>query len=296
MTGIDRSGIAGGSIRRALRSEGVGVLAPLIRAAGLICLLLLGFHRADAASAQSVFLEDLTWTELRDLIRSGDTTIIVPVGGTEQSGPDMALGKHNVRVKILSEKVALALGNTLVAPVLAYVPEGSVAPPTAHMRFPGTITIPTQAFQQILEYAARSFKAAGFRDIVLLGDHGGYQSELKVVADHLNHEWSATPSVRVHAVLEYYRATETTYVDALRRRGLTAAEIGTHAGLADTSLMLATDPSLVRTDRLGSDARLNAENGVYGDPRKSSAEFGQLGVDAIVAETVAAIKRDLSRP
>jgi creatinine amidohydrolase/Fe(II)-dependent formamide hydrolase-like protein len=101
--------------------------------------------------------------------------------------------------------------------------------------------------------------------------------------------------VRVHAVLEYYRATETTYVDALRRRGLSAAEIGTHAGLADTSLMLATDPSLVRADRLLSDERLSAENGVYGDPRRSSAELGQLGVDAIVAETVAAIKRDLSR-
>jgi creatinine amidohydrolase/Fe(II)-dependent formamide hydrolase-like protein len=296
MTGIDRSGIAGGSIRPALDMEGVGVLARLIRAAGLICLLLLGFQRADAASAQSVFLEDLTWTELRDLVRSGETTIIVPVGGTEQSGPDMALGKHNVRVKILSEKVALALGNTLVAPVLAYVPEGSVTPPTAHMRFPGTITIPTQAFQQVLEYAARSFKLAGFRDIVLLGDHGGYQSDLKVVADRLNREWSATPSVRVHALLEYYRATQTTYVDALRRRGLSAAEIGTHAGLADTALMLATDPRLVRADRLHSDDKLNAENGVYGDPRKSSAELGQLGVDAIVAETVAAIKRDLSRP
>lgn len=267
----------------------------LIKALGIVCLVLVGFQRADAASLQSVFLEDLTWTELRDRVRSGETTIIVPVGGTEQSGPDMALGKHNVRVKILSEKVALALGKTLVAPVLAYVPEGSVAPPTAHMRFPGTITIPTQAFQQVLEYAARSFKLAGFRDIVFLGDHGGYQSELKVVADRLNREWSPTPSVRVHAVLEYYRATETTYIDALRRRGLSAAEIGTHAGLADTSLMLATDPSLVRADHLRSDDRLNAANGVYGDPRRSSADLGQLGVDAIVTATVAAIRQELNR-
>jgi len=271
------------------------MLSSLLKAVGLLCLVLFGFQQADAAASQSVFLEDLTWTELRDRVQSGETTIIVPVGGTEQSGPDMALGKHNVRVKILSEKVALALGKTLVAPVLAYVPEGSVAPPTAHMRFPGTITIPTQAFQQVLEYAARSFKAAGFRDIVFLGDHGGYQSELKAVADRLNREWSATPSIRVHAVLEYYRATETTYVEALRSRGLSAAEIGTHAGLADTSLMLATDPSLVRADRLHSDERLTAENGVYGDPRRSSAELGQLGVDAIVAETVAAIRRELSR-
>jgi creatinine amidohydrolase/Fe(II)-dependent formamide hydrolase-like protein len=254
-----------------------------------------GFPHAEAAPSQSVFLEDLTWTELRDRIHSGETTVIVPVGGTEQSGPDIALGKHNVRVRILSEKIALALGGTLVAPVIAYVPEGGVAPPTAHMRFPGTITIPSQAFQQVLEYAARSFKLAGFRDIVFVGDHGGYQSEMKAVADRLNREWASTPSVRVHAVLEYYRATETSYVQALRSRGFGPSEIGTHAGLADTSLMLATDPGLVRTGRLASDPELNADNGVYGDPRRSSAALGQLGVDAVVTATVAAIKQDLIR-
>jgi hypothetical protein len=140
------------------------MLLPSVRT-GCIFLLLLGLRTAVAAPADSVFLEDLTWTELRDLIRSGDTTVIVPAGGTEQSGPDMALGKHNVRVKFLSEKIAHALSNTLVAPVIAYVPEGNVDPPSAHMRFPGTITIPDQAFQQVLEYAARSFRLVGFHDI-----------------------------------------------------------------------------------------------------------------------------------
>src|SRR5437868_780836 len=83
---------------------------------------------------------------------------------------------------------------------------GGVNPPTQHMRFPGTITIPDQAFQQLLEYAARSFKLAGFQDIVFIGDHGGYQAQLRTVADRLNREWSAAGSVRAHAVLEYYRA------------------------------------------------------------------------------------------
>jgi creatinine amidohydrolase/Fe(II)-dependent formamide hydrolase-like protein len=265
-----------------------------IRAAALLCALLAGFHQAEAAPPPTVFLEELTWTELRDRIEAGATTIIVPVGGTEQSGPDIALGKHNSRVKVLAEKIAVALGNTLVAPVIAYVPEGGVAPPTEHMRFPGTITIPDQAFQQVLEYAARSFKLAGFHDIVILGDHGGYQSQLKMVADKLNREWAASRSIRVHALLEYYRATETSYYDALLGRGLSKAEIGTHAGVADTSLMLATEPNLVRVDRLRSDNALNAGNGVYGDPRRSSAELGQLGVDAIVKTTVAAIRRDLN--
>jgi creatinine amidohydrolase/Fe(II)-dependent formamide hydrolase-like protein len=105
-----------------------------------------------------VFLEELTWTELRDQIRSGKTTIIIPIGGTEQSGPNIALGKHNARVKVLSEKIAQGLGNAIVAPVIAYVPEGSISPPTSHMRFPGTITVPDKTFETTLEYACTSRK------------------------------------------------------------------------------------------------------------------------------------------
>ncbi|TGR94930.1 creatininase family protein, partial [Mesorhizobium sp. M2E.F.Ca.ET.209.01.1.1] len=103
----------------------------------------------------SVFLEDLTWTELRDVIAAGTTTIIIPIGGTEQSGPAMALGKHNVRVKFLAAKIAEKLGNALVAPVISYVPEGNIDPPSSHMRFPGTITISDRTFEQLLESAAR---------------------------------------------------------------------------------------------------------------------------------------------
>jgi creatinine amidohydrolase len=267
----------------------------IIRALPILIPLLAWTPCARAQPPATVFLEELTWTELRDLIGSGKTTIIVPIGGTEQNGPDMALGKHNVRVKALSEKIALALGNALVAPVIAYVPEGGVSPPEAHMRFPGTITVPDETFEKVLEYAARSFRLHGFHDIVFLGDHGGYQKDNKIVADRLDREWAATP-VRVHAVGEYYRVTQTEYVQALKGRGYRDDEIGTHAALADTSLMLAVDPHLVRADRLTSGAKLGPDDGVYGgDPRRSSAELGQLGVDLIVAATVAAIRKDIAQ-
>jgi creatinine amidohydrolase len=260
----------------------------------LLCILLFGAAVAFARKPDTVFLDELTWIELQNLIRSGKTTIIIPIGGTEQNGPHMALGKHNVRVKALSEKIALRLGDALVAPLLAYVPEGGLSPPTAHMRFPGTITVPEQTFEKVLEYAARSLRLHGFRDIVFLGDHGGYQMNEKAVAERLNQEWSAT-RVRVHAAPEYYRATRVEFVQALKRRGYTEREIGSHAGLADTSLMLAVDPSLVRTDRLRSGARLGSHDGVDGDPLRSSAELGQLGVDAIVAQTADAIKKAVIR-
>jgi len=256
----------------------------------LVFAFILPTTMASAQAPATVFLEELTWTELRDQVASGKTTILVPVGGVEQSGPDMALGKHDVRARTLAQKIAVALGNALVAPVIAYVPEGGVNPPTAHMRFPGTITVPDQAFETVLEYAARSFKLAGFRDIVFLGDHGGYQKDLQVVADRLNGEWKKT-QFRAHAVLEYYRVTQGEYVQLLRSRGYSDAEIGSHAGLNDTSLMLAVDPGMVRADRLPTDPRLTAANGVYGDPRRSSAALGQLGVDLIVARTVEAIRK-----
>jgi creatinine amidohydrolase len=246
---------------------------------------------AGAAHAQhSVFLEDLTSTELQAQVRAGKTTVLIPIGGTEQNGPHMVLGKHNARVKALSARIALALGNAVVAPVIAYVPEGDVDPPSSHLRYAGTISIPPATFERLLDGAARSLRAHGFLDIVFVGDHGGYQHDEEAVAARLDREWAKTPA-RAHALTDYYRVTETEYPAALAARGYSKAEIGTHAGLADTSLSLAVDPKLVRSGALASGRDLDAAHGVHGDPRRATAELGQLGVDAIVRRSVDAIRR-----
>jgi creatinine amidohydrolase/Fe(II)-dependent formamide hydrolase-like protein len=269
------------------------MIAALFRIALCACALATAGAIAQAPTT-SVFIDDLTWTELRDGIAAGKTTILVPIGATEQNGPWMALGKHNVRAKALSEKIARTLGNALVAPVISYVPEGQVDPPTSHMRFPGTITVPDATFEKTLEYAVRSFKRAGFRDIVFLGDHGGYQKSEIAVASRLNREWRAQDT-RVHAIEEYYRATWTAYVQVLKRRGYSDEEIGSHAGLADTALTLALAPDLVRTAPLASAGKPSTAQGVYGDPRRATAELGQLGVDIIIAQTVEAIRKATRR-
>lgn len=266
-----------------------------IRRLAVAAFLLAGLSvAAHAAPGGSVYLEDLTWTELRDQVKAGATTAIVPIGGTEQNGPAMVLGKHNVRVKVLAGKIATGLGHAIVAPVIAYVPEGAVNPPTAHMKFPGTITIPDAAFETTLEYAARSLRQHGFRNIVFIGDHGGYQKNMVRVAAKLNREWAAAP-VRVHALEAYYGVLDNEFRQALRQKGMKDAEIGTHAGALDTSLALAVDPQLVRVERLHSSS-LGAAEGVYGDPRPSNAEAGQLGVDLIVGHSIDAIRRLLARP
>ena len=195
----------------------------------------------------------------------------------------MALGKHNVRVRALAERVARKLGNAIVAPVIAYVPEGSVNPPTGHMRYPGTITVPNDAYRKILASAAQSMKLAGFRDIVFLGDSGDYQKDNEAVALALDREWKSTPA-RAHAIAEYYRAATVEFAESLKQQGYSAAEIGPHAGVADTSLMLAVDPSLVRNDKMAPGP------GVGGDPRRASAALGNAAIDNIVNKTVAAIR------
>jgi creatinine amidohydrolase/Fe(II)-dependent formamide hydrolase-like protein len=260
----------------------------------VLCLLVAAASPAHA-DGTSVVLEALTWTELKDQVRGGRTTVIVPIGGTEQNGPHMALGKHNRRVALLAEKIALDLGNAVVAPVVAYVPEGAIDPPSAHMRYTGTISLPPETFVRVLEAAAQSFRRHGFTDIVFIGDHGGYQQDMRRAAERLNRAWSALPA-RAHAIAEYYETASTGYPDLLRKRGFAQSEIGTHAGLADTSLMLALDPAYVRVERLHAAPAPGGVDGTLGDPRRSSAEAGRLGAELIVARSVAAIRRATSRP
>ena len=269
-----------------LNPFGRALLGVLLCAASAAC--------PAAAPAAGPYLEDLTSTELRDRIAAGSTTVLLPIGGTEQSGPQLALGKHNQRAKVIAGRIAQRLGNAVVAPTLPYVPEGSIDPPAGHMRFAGTISIPDAAFEAVLEGAARSFRQHGFREVVLLGDHGGYQKSLERVAAKLNREWAARPGCKVIALVDYYRVTQADFVDALKAKGFGTEEIGTHAGLADTALMLAIDPAMVRTDALALAARAGPREGVHGDPRRASAELGQIGVDRQIERAVQVI-RDAAR-
>jgi creatinine amidohydrolase len=168
-----------------------------------------------------VYLEELTSPELHDAVRAGKTTALVPIGGTEWNDSHIVLGKHNARARYLAGKIAAKLGDALVAPVVAYVPEGRIDPPTQHMKYPGTISVPEDAFEKSLESTAKSLLHHGFTTVVLLGDHGGYARNLRNVAR------------RVRGVIvpgTYYREME-------------------HAGLDDTAATLAVDPKLVREPR-----------------------------------------------
>ena len=146
--------------------------ARLLLLLGLLVAGLIGPARADG---DSVMIEDLTWPEIKARMEAGATTIIVPTGGTEQNGPHMVLGKHNVIIRYTAGEIARRLGKTLVAPVLAYVPEGSWDPPEGHMRFPGSISLPDPVYEGVLESTVRSFAAEGFKTVLFIGDSGPNQ-------------------------------------------------------------------------------------------------------------------------
>ena len=244
--------------------------------ATLIVALMLYCIGNPVLAQDSVFLEQLTWMEVRDGIRAGKTTVIIPTGGTEQNGPHMILGKHNVRVTMTAREIAKRLGNAMVAPTMAYVPEGNIDPPSGHMRFPGPITLPPEYFAKVVEFAARSLKLAGFIDIVLIGDSGPNQAPQKLVAEILNREWATTPA-RVHHIDRYYRGND--WRDYLGTQGLKVE--GTHAHLSDTSLQLAVDPSGVR-QKLMAAGKAGDGSGVNGDPTRATAELGKKGLEIII--------------
>ncbi len=239
-----------------------------------------------AQTPASVFLEDLTWPEVRDAVAAGTTTVIIPTGGTEQNGPHMVLGKHNYLVRYKAGVVAQRLGNALVAPVMAYVPEGDIDPPSGHMRFPGTITTPPEVFEQVLEFAVRSLQQHGFLDIALLGDSGGNQSSQAAVAERLNREWADTP-VRVHHLTDYYPGPGDAW---LVTQGEREQDVGTHAGMHDTASLMFLNPDMLRLDEMTVGTRSNGI-GSLGNPARSTAAYGEQILEMQIAAAVSQIRR-----
>ncbi|MYD71404.1 MAG: creatininase family protein [Acidobacteria bacterium] len=248
----------------------------------------------QSPAAPSVFLEELTWVELRDAVAAGTTTVIIPTGGTEQNGPHMVLGKHNVLVKHKAGEAARRLGDALVAPVMVYVPEGDVDPPSGHMRFPGTITTPPDVFEQVLEYAARSLARHGFTDIALMGDSGGNQASQAAVAERLNREWAEEPA-RVHHLTAYYPGPGD---DWLVEQGERPEDVGSHAGMHDTSQFLFLDPSQLRPDQFAPGTGTGPDgNGVNGNPARATAEYGERILEMQIIAAISQIRelREASR-
>jgi creatinine amidohydrolase/Fe(II)-dependent formamide hydrolase-like protein len=254
------------------------------RRAPLVSLLLSLLAGSAYGQAGSVFLEDLTWPEVRAAIAAGRTTAIYYAGSTEQNGPHMALGKHNVVARYVAGRIAQELGNALVYPVLPFAPTGDPGRKTGHMRFPGTVSLSEATFGAVAREVVLSALAAGFKNVVLMGDHGDGQAALRQVASKLDEAWRRR-SARVYYIPDlYYKSREQTR-DYLAARGIA---VGRHAGISDTSelMFLDKEQKWIRSDKLAPD---DGKTGVDGDPRQASAELGGILLDMKVRNAVAQI-------
>ncbi len=217
----------------------------------------------------SVFIEDLTWMEVRDLIAAGKTTALVASGGVEQNGPYLVTGKHNVLLRGTTEAIARDLGNALVAPILKLVPEGDFDPPTGHMRYPGTVGLSEETFRAVLRDVARSLRASGFSHIVFLGDSGGNQAGMKAVAEEMHAAFGGSPGV--HFIPEFYDVMGLR--NWLSENGIKEEPEGIHDEFAMSSMMAAVDPDSIRTAERRQ-AGLFRINGVDLDPLDETVAWG----------------------
>lgn len=244
-----------------------------------------------APMPNTVDMADMTWVDVRSAIDHGYTVAIVPTGGIEQNGPHMVLGKHDYIVHKTANRIARELGRALVTPVVSFVPEGDYDPPSGNMMFPGTLGVPESVFAQVLEGIARSLKSAGFKTICFIGDHGGNQAAQAAVAAKLTREWAGQAMTVLH-VADYYNVDEP-QKKYLREKGKTPAMIGDHAGLIDTSELLASHPQGVDLTRLATLPLRSEPTGHSGDPMHASAEYGaallEIKINAALRQIRAAL-------
>ena len=239
----------------------------------------------------TVFLEEMTWLEVRDAMRAGKTTAIVSTGGIEQNGPYLALGKHNVILRATTEAIARKLGNALVAPIVPFVPEGDIDPPTGHMKYTGTISLSQNTYKLLLAEIAESLRVHGFEHIILLGDSGGNQKGMEEIAKELSAKWSGGRTT-IHFIPEYYDYPG--IQKWLERQGIKQVDEGLHDDYAISALMMTVDPATVRMKQRMAKGKFSI-NAVNLAPAKKTIEMGRKIVEYRAQVTVAAIQKAIGK-
>ena len=274
------------------------------RLAGTICILALVIAIGLAQTGprqEQVEIELMTYPEIYSAIHDqGKTTVLVYNGGTEQRGPHAVLGGHTFMARAIAPMIARKLGNALVAPVLPFSvnPAGGVDP-----KMPGSVALAPELFQKVNEAVVDSMAKNGFKNIVLMGDHGGGQAELAKLAETLDAKYR-TQGIHVYFCGDVYEKSRREFAAWLTSKGL---PLSNHGGISDTSTMLYLEPasgqwvrSIYKTT-IGDpvlppgqrpDPRTpRVNNGVTGDPRPSTPEIGKLVVDLKVTNAVAQIQK-----
>jgi len=249
------------------------------------------YNCADAPNplpaARSVWLEELTWMDVRDAIKAGKTNVIIATGGMEPNGPWLATGKHNYVLHANCEAIARKMGNALCAPIVKFVPEGDISPKTSHMVSPGTISMREDTFRAILRDTAESLQAHGFTNIIFIGDSGGNQAGQKAIAEELTAKW-AGKAMALH-IAEYY-----TYSEVAKYMEGQGIKDGASDNMHDDPIislnMFIDDPNSIRFNERVKAGKATI-NGVNISDKAKNTELAKKIVEFRATKTIEAINK-----
>ncbi len=234
----------------------------------------------------SVWIEELTWMEVRDELAAGKTTAIIAAGSLEQNGPYVPTAKHAYVLRATAEATARKLGNALIAPIVRYEPGSPDSP-----RYPGTIPVRMETYKAILTDVASSLKAHGFEHIILIGDSGGNQRGLDEVSQELTAKWDGGPT-SIHFVREYYDSWQASDGAIEEVTGQAEVSEGIHDDYSVNSIIMTVDPEAVRYDQRVAAGKASI-NGISIAPKERTIANGKKLVDIRASATVEAIRRIL---
>jgi creatinine amidohydrolase/Fe(II)-dependent formamide hydrolase-like protein len=240
--------------------------------------------------SSSIWIEEMTWMDVRDAIKAGKTTVIIPTGGVEPNGPWLVTGKHNYVLHTNCEAIARKMGNALCAPIIKLVPEGGIEPATGHMTSPGTISLRENTFRAVLTDVVASLKQHGFQTIILIGDSGGNQPGQRYVADSLTGIWKGAPIV-AH-VQEYYDYAGA--IAHMKTKGIVdTAPDNLHDDPVISLNMFIDDPKSIRYEERVKAGKATI-NGVSFADRKKATEWAKEIVAFRTTVTVEAINKAIA--
>jgi len=256
-----------------------------------------------------VEFEMMTWPEVKQAMAEGKTTALFYTGGTEQRGPQNVNGGHTLMGREIVRTIALRLGNAIAMPVLPYTPNNASAD------LPGTIGLTPELLGAILERVTEQAMSTGFKNVVIMGDHGGGQPQTYVdVAKKMEAKY-APEGRHVFFCDEVYAKAQGDFDKWLVDHGYPSSS---HAGIPDTSTMLylGGDKGWVRKDLIATalgdpvpppgqrgrgrsddpNAPPRKNNGITGDARKSTAALGKMAFDIKIDYAVKQIQGFLANP
>jgi creatinine amidohydrolase len=240
----------------------------------------------------TVWMEEMTWMDVRDAVKAGKTTVIISTGGVEPNGPWLALGKHNYVLRTNCNAIARKLGNALCAPIVPFVPEGSIEPKTSHMLTVGTISVEEATFEALLTDIARSYKAHGFENIILIGDSGGNQDGMKAVAEKLNAQWNGRPVVaHIPEYYDYPGVGKFLVTLGVTKEGAKTEGLHDDPGIALNMFM--TDPQTIRWEQRVKAGKATIDNVSLADKARN-LEIGRKIVEMRATTAVTAIKKAIA--